>query len=168
MLNKIKTQNHGSVNLVINAVAGCSKTAQAEIYSFVIPTKEGNMNITGYRLASIPAKINKNNTEDIYQAWPNLNDEIRCQALENRFEGPADILIGQDNYWTLVLEGIIKHPSEKFGLIKTKLGWTVGGRISNIPPMTWQQEDSEKADIYRCKVNRLQDPTEVDVQNSLV
>ena len=32
LLNKIKTQNHGSVNLVINAVAGCSKTAQAEIY----------------------------------------------------------------------------------------------------------------------------------------
>ena len=122
------------------------------------------MNITGYRLASIPSEINKNNKKDIYQAWHNLNDEIRCQVVENRFEGPADILIGQENYWTLVLEGIIKHPSEKFSLIKTKLGWTVGGRISNNPPMTWQQDGSEKADIYSCNVYRVQDPTEVDIK----
>jgi len=88
--------------------------------------------------------------------------------IENRFEGPADILIGQDNYWTLVLEGIIKHPSEKFGLINTKLGWTVGGRISNISPMTWQQEGSDKANVYSCNINRLQEPTEVDIKNSLV
>ncbi len=77
LLDKINAQNHGSVTLVIDAVAGCSTTAKAEIYSLVIPTREGKMNITGYRLANIPAKINKTNTDDIYQAWPNLNDENR-------------------------------------------------------------------------------------------
>ena len=98
------------------------------------------MHITGHKLNEIPTKLDENQVNDIYETWPNLNDTIRQEAIANRFLGPVDLLIGQDNYWTLVLEGIIKHPSEKFGFIKTKLGWTVGGRISNISPMLWQRD----------------------------
>ena len=77
-------------------------------------------------------------------------------------------MIGQDNFWTLVLEGVIKHPSEKFGLLSTKLGWTVGGRISTTSPVMWQQEDAEQIDIYYCKTNPLQESTEEDMRSSLV
>ena len=140
LLKKIKTEHHGSVTLNIDAVAGCSTTAEGNVYSLSIPTEEGDMHITGHKLNEIPTKLDENQVNDIYETWPNLNDTIRQEAIANRFLGPVDLLIGQDNYWTLVLEGIIKHPSEKFGFIKTKLGWTVGGRISNISPMLWQRD----------------------------
>ena len=48
LIDKVKTQNHGSVILDIEAVSGCSTTAQAEVYSLAIPTREGEINITGY------------------------------------------------------------------------------------------------------------------------
>ena len=40
LIKKISTHNHGSVIVDINAVAGCSTTTQAEIYSIAIPTGE--------------------------------------------------------------------------------------------------------------------------------
>ena len=66
------------------------------------------------------------------------------------------------------MEGVIKHPSEKFGLLNTKLGWTVGGRISTTSPVMWQQEGAEQIDIYYCKTNPLQESTEEDIRSSLV
>ena len=36
------------------------------------------------------------------------------------------------------------------------------------PPETWLQEGSVKANIYSCNVNKLQDPTEEEIKNSLV
>ena len=89
---------HGTVTLEINAVAGCSTTAEAKVYSMTIPTNETEINITGYRLAQVPANSEEDNTNDICKVWPNLNDTIRQQVIGNRFTGPADILIGQDNY----------------------------------------------------------------------
>ena len=66
------------------------------------------------------------------------------------------------------MEGVIKHPSEKFGLLNTKLGWTVGGRISTTPPMMWQQEGAEEIYIYLSKITPLQESNEEDIRNSLV
>ena len=48
------------------------------------------------------------------------------------FCGAVDLIIGQDNLWRLVLAGIVVHPSEDFGIWKTKLGWTIGGKIPAI------------------------------------
>ena len=81
--------------------------------------------------------------------------------------GKVDIMICQDNYWTLVLEGVIKHPSEKFGILSTKLGWTVGGRISTTTQVAWQQEGAEEITSYYCKT-ALQETTEEDIRSSLV
>ena len=40
LIDKIKTQCHGSVILDIEAVAGCSTTAPGKVYSLAIPTRE--------------------------------------------------------------------------------------------------------------------------------
>ena len=125
------------------------------MYSLTIPTNEGDISITGYNINETTSKVDENNIENLANEWPNLNDTIRKEIIENRFLGPADLLIGQDNYWTLVLEGVIKHPSERFGIINTKLGWTMGGRISNTSPMTCQQEGPMKVDIYNCNIKQL-------------
>ena len=138
------------------------------MYSLIIPTNEGDISITGYNINETTSNVDENNIENLANEWPNLNDTIRKEVIKNRFLGQADLLIGQDNYWTLVLEGVIKHPSERFGIINTKLGWTMGGRISNTSPITWQQEGSMKVDIYNCNIKQLQEPTEEDIRNSLV
>ena len=65
-------------------------------------------------------------------------------------------MIGQENFWTLLLEGVIKHPSEKFGLITEKLDYTIGGRISTTSQISWQQESVEGIDIYYSNITPLQ------------
>ena len=98
LIDKIKTQYHGSVILDIEAVAGCSTTAQGNLHSLAIHTKEGRIHIPGYNLAEFSANVKENKLNDIYKAWPNLNHTLRKQVIENRFLGPTCILIRQDNY----------------------------------------------------------------------
>ena len=143
LFKKVETQHHGSTPLNINTITGKRKSIQANIYSIVIPSKEGNMKIFGYRINQTPAEVTENLGDDLDKEWPNLNDTIRNEVKQNRFLGKVDIMICQDNFWTLVLEGVIKHPSEKFGILSTKLGWTVGGRISTTSLVMWQQERAE-------------------------
>ena len=134
----------------------------------IIPSKEGDINIYGYLINQTPAEVTENLGDDLEIEWPNLSETIRKEVKQNRFLGKVDIMIGQDNFWALVLEGVIKHPSEKFGLLSTKLGWTVGGRISTTSPVMWQQENAEEIGIYYCKTNPLQEQTVEDIRTSLV
>ena len=84
LIQKIKELScyHGTVTLEINAVAGCSTTAEAKVCSMTIPTNETEINITGYRLAQVPANSEEDNTNDICKVWPNLNDTIRQQVIK--------------------------------------------------------------------------------------
>ena len=133
-------------------------------------TKEETMPI--FPEVSLGKDPKENSDEDeaknLAMNWPSLNDEIRQEVLENRFRGKADILVGQDNYWSLVLEGVIKHPSEKFGIINTKLGWTMGGSICTTLPEKWQQGSAVKLDVYYNQSNPLQDMTEEEIKTSLI
>ena len=147
IIKKLNPTHHGSTLLDISSVAGCSTTTNGNMYSLIIPTNEGDISITGYNINETTSNVDENNIENLANEWPNLNDTIRKEVIKNRFLGQADLLIGQDNYWTLVLEGVIKHPSERFGIINTKLRWTMGGRISNTYPITCQQVGSMKSDI---------------------
>ena len=119
LFKKVETKHHGSTPLNINTITGKRKSIQANIYSIVIPSKEGDMKIFGYRINQTPAEVTENLGDDLDKEWPNLNDTFRNEVKQNRFLGKVDIMICQDNFWTLVLEGVIKHPSEKFGLINT-------------------------------------------------
>ena len=62
--------------------------------------------------------------------WPNLEDNIMHDVKRNMFNGPADILMGIDNYWKLELTDILPHNSHRFGVIRTKFGWTLSGNLS--------------------------------------
>ena len=121
-MNKVKDKHQGSTPLNINTITGKKKSIHANIYTLNIPSKEGDINIYAYKIDQSPAEVTASLGDDLENEWPNLNDTIRNEVKENRFLGKADIMIGQDNFWTLVLEGVIKHPSEKFGLINKKLG----------------------------------------------
>ena len=79
----------------------------------IIPSKEGDINIYGYFINQTPTEVTANLRVDLEIKWPNLNDTIRKEVNQSRFLGKVDIMIGQDNFWTLVLEGVIKYPSEK-------------------------------------------------------
>ena len=66
------------------------------------------MKIFGYRINQTPAEVTENLGDDLDKEWPNLNDTIRNEVKQNRFLGKVDIMICQDNFWILVLEGVIK------------------------------------------------------------
>ena len=72
------------------------------MYSLTIPTNEGDISITGYNINETTSNVDENNIENLANEWPNLNDTIRKEVIKNRFPSQADLLIGQDNYWTLV------------------------------------------------------------------
>ena len=82
------------------------------------------------------------------QDWPNLSEDIRHDIESNKTSGPVDIIIGQDNLWRLVLAGIVVHPSEDFGIWKTKLGWMIGGKIPAIQSREWQQDLADNFEGY--------------------
>ena len=57
--------------------------------------------------------------------------------------GKIDILVGQDDLWKFVVDEIVVHPSEEFGIIKPKLGWTLGGSICINSSTKWQRNKPE-------------------------
>ena len=63
----------------------------------------------------------------VNKLWPSLEENIMHDVIKNMFNGPADILIGIDNYWKLDLTHILSHDSHQFGVIRIKFGWTLSG-----------------------------------------
>jgi len=116
--------------------------------SLCIPTEEGNVEINGFLVNKTLAKIKPQDLLILKQDWPNLSEDIRQDIESNKINGPVDIIIGQDNLWRLVLAGIVVHPSEDFGIWKTKLGWTIGGKIPTIQSREWQQCLAENFEVY--------------------
>ena len=104
--DKVDMEYQGSALLEINAAAECKAITKGEMYLLKLPTKEGVISITGYKINKTPAEVDEDETKNLAMNWPSLNDEIRQEVLENRFRGKADILFGRDNYWSLVLEGV--------------------------------------------------------------
>ena len=49
----------GFVLLEINAAAGFSTTTEGEIYLLTIPTKEEDINISGYKINKTPAEVDE-------------------------------------------------------------------------------------------------------------
>ena len=87
---------------------------------FLLPE---NTKISAYSVNSNLCPI-ETDTTLINKSWPNLEETIMHDIFKNTFNGPADMLIGVDNYWKLDLINILSHNSHRFGLLKTKYGWT--------------------------------------------
>ena len=71
-----------------------------------------------------------------------------------------DILVGQDNLGKFVVDEIIVHLSEEFGIIKTKLGWTLGGSICINSPTKWERNKSERNFIIMIETEGSKDKIE--------
>ena len=166
----MKLKEKGSAYLKLEAIAGCSTNCNSQKFSLGIPTREGTVKITGYQIDNDLAEVEEKKTVSLNKLWPSLNERIQEDALKNKFNGQVDIIIGQDNFWSLVSDEIVKHPSEKFGIIKTKLGWTMSGSICTTTPMMWHRELAEEANGLYCynKLNRLQDSSNKEIEKSLV
>ena len=65
----------------------------------------------------------------------------------NTFSGHADVIIREDNIWRPVLAGIMVHPSEDFGICRTKLGWTIDGKIPAIQLREWKPDLADQDGI---------------------
>ena len=164
---KLKLPCKGSTSIKLEAMAECSVKCSSERFTLDIPTREGNVQITGYKINKVLAELTERQN-GLNKIWPSLDEKIRKEILENKFNGQVDIMIGQDNFWSLVLDEIVKHPSEKFGIIKTKLGWTMGGSICTISPMKWQRELEEEIKVYYNSAMNLQDSSNKEIEKSLV
>ena len=136
-LNKQSLVSRGSKTLLLTAAAECSKKCRSEMTSLRIPTREDIVEINGFLVDKTLAKIKPQDLLILNQDWPNLNEDIRHDIESNKISGPVDVIIGQDNLWRLVLAGIVVHPSEDFGIWKTKLGRTIGGKIPAIQSREW-------------------------------
>ena len=87
LLKKVATKHHGCTPMNINTITGKKKSIQTSIYSFDIPSKEGNINIVGYKINQTPAEVKENLGDDLENEWPNLNDTIRKEVKQNTFLG---------------------------------------------------------------------------------
>ena len=124
--------SRGSTTLLLIAAAGCSKQCRSDLTTLRIKTGDETIEINGFLVDKTLAKITPKDLVILKQDWPNLNEDIRREIESNMFCGAVDLIIGQDNLWRLVLAGIVVHPSGDFGIWKTKLGWTIGGKIPAI------------------------------------
>ena len=82
---------------------------------------------------------------------------------------------GLDNFFKFVLENAVIHPSEEFGIINTKLGWTIGGSICTTTPMVWQRIKAKETKVpsfvetkaYQTKVKLNNMSSEEEIEKSL-
>ena len=88
--------------------------------------------------------------------WPNLEDKIMHDVIQNMFNGPADILIGIDNYWKLQLTRILPHNSHHFGVIRTKFGWTISGNLSQENRVMGKNIGYNRISINLSKISELE------------
>ena len=90
------------------------------------------------------------------------------ESRKNRFSGQVDLIIGQDNYWSLVSEETLIHKSKKYGIINTKLGHTFSGSVQNVSPVAWQRELAEEIEIYNTYTSEIQNRSNKEIEKSLV
>ena len=102
------------------------------------------------------AYIEQTKDIDLNTLWPNLDENTKNEILLTNFSGQVDIIIGQDNLWRLVLEKIIVHPSEDFGIIKTKMGWSMGGTLRITDSTKWQRGLETKIDVYKTNIKQTE------------
>ena len=82
LLKKVATKHQGSTPLNINTITGKKKSIQANMYSLIIPSKEGDINIYGYLINQTPAEVTANLRDDLEIEWPNLNNTIRKEVKQ--------------------------------------------------------------------------------------
>ena len=159
--------SRGSTTLLLIAAAGCSKQCRSDLTTLRIKTGDETIEINGFLVDKTLAKITPKDLVILKQDWPNLNEDIRHEIESNMFCGAVDLIIGQDNLWRLVLAGIVVHPSEDFGIWKTKLGWTIGGKIPAIQSREWQQDLAENFEVYYQEADVLPD-NDKQIEQSLL
>ena len=62
--------------------------------------------------------------------WPDIDDTMRNEVLQNLYIGSTDIVIRQDNFWNFEPRGFKQGQNKKYGFIKTMFGWSLCGYIS--------------------------------------
>ena len=77
-------------------------------------------------------------------------------SIRNMFNGPADILIGIDNYWKLELTHILPHDSHQFGVIRTKFGWTLSGNLSKDNRVLGETSGYNRISINLTKISEIE------------
>ena len=92
----------------------------------------------------------------INKLWPNLEDDILHDVKNNMFSGPADILIGIDNFWKLKLTNILPHNSHRFGIIRTKFGWTISGNLSEETHLMGKHIGYNRISINLSKISEIE------------
>ena len=133
----------GSTHTIINARV--ENELGAKIISkekIVIETQNGenaltshkvNINLSGIPLIAYSIKADLVSLDpDIksIENWPDLDDTMRNEVLQNLYIGSTDIVIGQDNFWNFEPSGFEQGQNKKYGFIKTKFGWSLCGDIS--------------------------------------
>ena len=149
--DKLKIPSRGRTILELETLAVSTKYP-SEQFSLIVPTRKGSVKIKGYVMKENMANIEQTRDIDFDTMWPALDENIKADLLLNNFTGQVDIIIGQDNLWRLVLDKIIVHPSEDFGIIKTKMGWSMGGAVRVINPTKWQRGLPTEIDVYKTNI----------------
>ena len=85
--------------------------------------------------------------------WPNLDSDIKQDVIKNSFSSNTKInmIIGQDNMWSIGLRQVIPHQNESLGIIKTKLGWSMAGNAANLDSTKWHQNDHIKTSAIKIQ-----------------
>ena len=85
-----------------------------------------------------------------------LEENIMHDVIKNMFNGPADILIGIDNFWKLKLTNILPHNSHRFGIIRTKFGWTISGNLSEETHLMGKHIGYNRISINLSKISEIE------------
>ena len=64
----------------IYTITGKKKLFQAYMYSLVIPSKEGDINIHGFWINQTPAEVTAKLRDDLEIEWPNQNNTTRKEV----------------------------------------------------------------------------------------
>ena len=148
----LKAKVLNKVNLEIQTING-NKAIESQLVTFNLPAGNEIIKIKAYVYSHKIMEINSYKNRNMLKLWQNSGNEILEDVIKNSFSmnTKINLIIGQDNMWSIGLSQVIPHQNESLGLIKTKLGWSMAGNTANLDSTTWRQGDHIKINAIKVQ-----------------
>ena len=153
---KLKTED-GDTELSFKTMTGQSDHSKQKT---IITLKPSGTSAINLELFVIDADVTVTNpVKNVRDLWPNLERDLRQEVERNLVKGHIDILIGLDFLYSFADGTAIPHPFKGLTLMKTLLGYSMGGSLLN---KNSTNNEVHTIKSYATKVVKKNEPTIID------
>ena len=135
LMRQVKGDHKGAVDLTCASFGGGKTSNVCNVYE--LDVSAANIHVpaaTRLRVVEVPVicapLVRPQIPAHLLQPFHHLQLAADCTA-----DGPLhiDIVVGQDQYWSLVRSGLVRSP-DGLAAMETPFGWVLSGSVEGVPP----------------------------------